>query len=179
MPDKKAHPPRHAEGPRPRWTCARCAHGARCPSPRLVFGALLAAVVALAGCSKDEPPIASQVQTAADLGTVRQAVSTPEVSLLFPVGYIGTVGTNTQKANGISTFPTLNIARAGFFQTDTDGDGLFTVQGNDVPGTIRLYFTNSSVISFPASLTWRESSGSSVNVFGFIPADCATDVAFP
>jgi hypothetical protein len=99
----------------------------------------------VAACGKSEAP--AQPTPAPELGTVRQGVTTPQVSLLFPEGYIGTVGSNTQKANGISTLGTLNIARAGFFQDDTDGDGLFTVQGNDVPGTIKLFFANGSTIS--------------------------------
>jgi hypothetical protein len=148
------------------------------PMHRLFRGTVLAAAVSLGACSRAEPPAPTPAAPAVELATSRQAV-TAEVSLLFPEGYIGTVGTNAQQANVISTFGTLNIARAGFFQDDSDGDGLFTVQGNDVPGTVKLFFVNGTSLSFPASLTWREASGSIINGFGFIPADCQADIPFP
>ena len=73
---------------------------------------LAATTVALGACNKAEPSAPAQPPVA--FGTVNQAIA-GEVSLLFTSGYIGTVGTNTQKADNISTFTTLNIVSAGFF----------------------------------------------------------------
>lgn len=94
-----------------------------------------------------------------------------EVSVAFSDGYLGTQGSNTQQANNIVTFSTLGIRSVSFSQVDIDSDGRFDVdgtQGNDVAGIIRLYLNSGSVISLNGALNWRETTGSDVEVFGFI-----------
>lgn len=76
------------------------------------------------------------------------------------------------RLNSIKTFTTLGISRASFEQLDADGDGKFSSncgsQGNDVCGTIKLYLSNGNVISLAGALNWRETTGSVVEVLGFI-----------
>ncbi|MFN5914762.1 MAG: beta strand repeat-containing protein, partial [Chitinophagaceae bacterium] len=91
--------------------------------------------------------------------------------MAFPVGYLGTQGTSTNKANIIKTFSTLEISRAAFVQTDVNGDGLFGdggTQGNDLAGRIKIYLSSGTVITLNGALNWRETTGSKVEVMGFI-----------
>ncbi len=102
-----------------------------------------------------------------------------EISVYFTDGYLGTQGTNTNQANSIKKFSTLGIERASFVQEDTDGDGRFdevATQGNDIAGTIKLYLSDGSVISLTGALNWRETTGSTIEVLGFIfgPGQTAT-----
>jgi hypothetical protein len=105
--------------------------------------------------------------------TARAAV--PEVSLIFSEGYAGTQGTSTNQVDNIKTLQALDIVRAGFFQSDTNGDGKFgngSTQGNDLAGTLRLYLGNGTIITLEGALNFRETSpGNTVDVFGFIFAE--------
>lgn len=93
-----------------------------------------------------------------------------DLSVYFTSGYLGTQGTNTNQANDIKTFSWLGIEKIAFVQSDTDNDGLFdaSTQGNDIPGTIKIYLTNGTVKSLSASLNWRETTGNKIEVLGFI-----------
>jgi hypothetical protein len=91
-----------------------------------------------------------------------------EVSLSFRIGYIGTVGQNSGKADNINTFTTLGIARVSFSQNDANGDGKFGdagTQGNDLAGTIKFYLNSGQTISVPGALNWREGT---TEVYGII-----------
>ena len=91
-----------------------------------------------------------------------------EVSLSFRIGYIGTVGQNTGKADNIKTFTTLGIARVSFIQNDANGDGKFGdagTQGNDLAGTIKFYLNSGQTFSVPGALNWREGT---TEVYGII-----------
>jgi VCBS repeat-containing protein len=96
----------------------------------------------------------------------------PNVSLFFADGYLGTQGNNTNQANNIRTLATLGVTRAAFVQVDVNGDGLFGdgggTQGNDLSGSLRLYLSNGSILNLSGALNWRETTGSRVEVFGFI-----------
>jgi hypothetical protein len=76
----------------------------------------------------------------------------------FSDGFIGTRGNNSQDANSILNFSTLGIAYAQFYQSDSDGDGKFTVQGNDIPGRIKIVLDDGTVIDYAAAVTWRDSN---------------------
>ncbi|MRD55560.1 hypothetical protein GH816_03265, partial [Betaproteobacteria bacterium LSUCC0115] len=93
-----------------------------------------------------------------------------DISIYFKTGYLGTQGTNTNQANDILTWQTLGISRVSFVQSDTDGDGLFDVgtQGNDVPGTVKIYLNDGTVLSLAAAINWRETSGATLDVLGVI-----------
>ena len=99
-----------------------------------------------------------------------------EVNLLFGQGYIGTQGTNTNQADGILNLSTLGISRIGFSQDDADGDGLFGgTQGNDLAGTLKFYFSNGTTLVRTGAINWRETTGSKVEVMGFILDDGQAD----
>ncbi len=94
-----------------------------------------------------------------------------DVSVFFTSGYLGTQGRNTNQADNIKTFSTLGIQKIAFVQDDTDNDGLFdevATQGNDVAGTIKIYQTDGTIHSLTGALNWRETTGSKIEVLGFI-----------
>ncbi|MBM4378937.1 MAG: hypothetical protein FJ086_06480 [Deltaproteobacteria bacterium] len=98
----------------------------------------------------------------------RQA-AVAQVSLLFDTGYLATIGTGTNKANSVKPFSTLGILRAGFFQADADGNGLFGgTQGNDLAGVLKIYLSNGTILTLNGALNFREPTGSKVEIFGFI-----------
>ena len=84
----------------------------------------------------------------------------------FSDGFIGTRGNNSQDADNILNFSTLGISYAQFYQSDSDGDGLFSVQGNDIPGRIKIVLDDGTVIDYAASVTWRDSNNN--YVFGVL-----------
>ncbi len=103
-----------------------------------------------------------------------ELAAAPEVSVTFDKGYIGTQGTNTNQANDISNLSSAGITRIAFVQTDANGDGKFGdggTQGNDLAGTLRITLADGSVHNLAGALNWRETTGSKVEVFGFILND--------
>jgi len=74
------------------------------------------------------------------------------VSVPFNEGFVGTVGSNTQKAANIKTFEALGISRIVFSQNS--GSSSFEIQGNDIPGTLRL-FQRTQYIDVPGAVVWR------------------------
>jgi gliding motility-associated-like protein len=93
-----------------------------------------------------------------------------EVSLSFTKGYLGTQASNTNTSDNIKNFTTLGISRVSFNQVDVNGDGLFGggTQGNDLSGTIKIYLNSGQIISLNGALNWRETTGSTIEVFGII-----------
>ncbi len=104
------------------------------------------------------------------------AVEFAELAVPFPEGFIGTVGSNSAQANGILNFATLGITRASFYQDS--GTGSFTSQGNDIPGGLRLTLSSGQVISVTGAINWRETQGSTLYCFGFIPNPATASVSF-
>lgn len=80
------------------------------------------------------------------------------LSVTFEEGFIGTIGQNAQKCNGILNFSTLGISYASFTQEDSDGDGDFNIQGNDIPGRIKFVFDDGSFVDLEAGIIWRVNS---------------------
>jgi hypothetical protein len=99
-----------------------------------------------------------------------------EISVPFTVGFIGTVGSNSQTANNIKTFNTLGVNRAFFVQNSNSN--IFQVQGNDITGSVRLQLNNGQVINIPGAIVWRLTSGSTLHAFGFIPSTTIQPVSF-
>ena len=91
-----------------------------------------------------------------------------EVGLLFNQGYIGTIGQNTGKSNDIKTFATLGISKLGFFQPANATGTFGGTQGNDLAGTIKIYFANGTVLSRTGSVNWRETNNGNVDIIGLI-----------
>ena len=100
-----------------------------------------------------------------------ELATAPVVSVSFMDGYIGIQGSNTNKANGIKLLSEMGISRIAFLQTDVNGDGLFGdggTQGNDLAGALRITLSSGTVYTLNGALNWRETTGSTVEVFGFI-----------
>jgi gliding motility-associated-like protein len=101
---------------------------------------------------------------------------TVEVSVPFSNGFIGVVGNNSQSATSIKTFATLGIAKAFLVQQSSSAS--FQLQGNDIPGAVRLQLTSGQIIEVQGAIVWRQTSGSTVKSFGFIPASTITPISF-
>jgi hypothetical protein len=92
------------------------------------------------------------------------------VSVTFPAGVIGTIGSNTGQANDVVNIGNIGITSVTFSQLSTTGafgDPVGT-QGNDFCGTLTL--VGSGIAPFDACVNWRQTSGALVNYIGFIPA---------
>jgi hypothetical protein len=90
-----------------------------------------------------------------------------QVSVPFTNGFIGTRGSSAGSAEGVKTFATLGIARLFFIQSSSTNQ--FELQGNDIPGTLRIVRTNGTTIDMPASANWRMNSGSHTDLVGILP----------
>lgn len=99
-----------------------------------------------------------------------------EVSVPFSNGFIGVVGNNSQSATSIKTFATLGITKAFFVQLSSTSS--FQLQGNDIAGAVRLQLVSGQVIEVQGAIVWRETTGSTVKSFGFIPASTITPISF-
>ena len=72
------------------------------------------------------------------------------ISVPFPDGWIGTVGTNPQKADNVQSFATMGIAR--MFLTQSSNSGKFEIQGNDVNIVLKIELLDGSVLELPGTL---------------------------
>jgi hypothetical protein len=168
---------------------------------RLVRSSLVAALALLGACTRSEPPAPASAPTQ----VARKALgSAATVSLVFDVGALASQDTASHLLDATTqkTFPTLDIKYAGFFQDDSNGDGLFgdkctsntdcvtgyecvsqtctavgsATQGNDLEGTLKLFLDNGQVLSLPGAINFRVTTGNTTELFGFIfsPATVAT-----
>jgi len=104
------------------------------------------------------------------------AQQTIELTVPFSDGAFGTIGNNTNFNDNISQFSTLNISRVIFSQTVSNSSNpLFTIQGNDIPGTMTIVFENSKRVSFDCTLIWILKETGVAYFLGFTPA---TGVSF-
>ena len=126
---------------------------ARCRYQNLSLASFLAAAILLC-------PVAALANT---------------VSVPFEEGFIGEMGNNSQKANNIQTFSTLDIDRAILSQS-TSGSA-FVLQGNDIPGTLTFVLLSDETVVVDGAIVWRFPNGAQEPSFGFIPAP-ATNVSF-
>ena len=104
------------------------------------------------------------------------AFSQNQLSVPFSNGFIGVKGSNPQQATNIKKFTTLGIAKAFFMQNSASASA-FSVQGNDVPGTLRLQLNSGQLIDIPGAIVWRDNGGT-VNYLGFIPSASVSSVSF-
>jgi hypothetical protein len=99
-----------------------------------------------------------------------------QLSVPFPNGFIGVKGSNPQQATDIKNFSTLGIAKAFFMQNSASASA-FSVQGNDVPGTLRLQLNSGQLIDIFGAIVWKENGGTA-NYLGFIPSSSFSSVSF-
>lgn len=85
----------------------------------------------------------------------------------FPEGFVGNVGTSKNKADDIRNFSTLDIEVAYFRQVSTTN--IYTAQGNDIPGVMRIITTSGRVIDIEGAINWREMAKNQLHHFGVIP----------
>ena len=88
------------------------------------------------------------------------------VSLTFSTGYLGTQNSAVQSTSNIKNLASIGISRVSFSQSYSGSFG--GTQGNDLSGTIKLYLSTGSVVTLSGALNWRETTGSTVEVFGLI-----------
>lgn len=88
------------------------------------------------------------------------------ISVPFVDGFIGNRGSSAGTANNVLTYATLEISRTFFIQSSSTTT--FELQGNDIPGTLRIVRTNGTTLDIPASANWRNSGGST-ELIGILP----------
>lgn len=109
------------------------------------------------------------------IGLHAVGIAQTQIMVSFSRGSIGTIGNNSNTAINPRTFATLGVTRAYFIQNSTSG--LFTAQGNDIPGTVRLILTSGSSVDVNGAINWRGPSGNDIQYFGFIPIPNLTPIA--
>lgn len=132
------------------WSRGRRAHGARESRARWSLATLVTAATALGALAALPGQLRAQ-----------NLISVP-----FTNGFIGTRGSSAGTANNVLTFATLGISRIFFIQNSSTNQ--FELQGNDIPGTLRIVRTSGSTIDMPASANWRNSSGTTY-LLGILP----------
>lgn len=95
-----------------------------------------------------------------------------QLSVPFTYGAIGTIGTNPQKANIITNFQTLQISKAYFIQNSDNNKFATGIQGNDIPGKLRLVTLANKYVDIDGAVVWRD--GNPTSLMGFIPATSLT-----
>ncbi|QEK52696.1 hypothetical protein FYC62_14275 [Pedobacter aquae] len=98
------------------------------------------------------------------------AQTTTEVSVPFNNGAIGVQGTNPQKLNNLQNFQTLLLSKAYFIQNSSTSQ--FFLQGNDIPGTLRLITNTNQILDIQGAIVWREANNP--NFIGFVPSPAST-----
>ena len=88
------------------------------------------------------------------------------ISVPFTQGFIGTRGSSAGTANNVLTYQTLGISRTFFIQNSSTNS--FELQGNDIPGTLRIVRTDGVTLDIPASANWRNSGGTTY-LMGILP----------
>jgi hypothetical protein len=100
-----------------------------------------------------------------------QAAFAETLSLPFPQGFVGTLGSNTGQANAIRNFATLGVTKTYFIQNSASG-AFGGTQGNDLSGTLRMVLTSGQTIDIPGAINWRITQGSTPHYLGlFRPPD--------
>ncbi|MBT7535697.1 MAG: hypothetical protein HN610_09040, partial [Verrucomicrobia bacterium] len=105
------------------------------------------------------------------VGVAIECARAGDVSLVFTEGYIGTMGNNAQKNTSVKSFNTLGISRLTFSQDDSDSNGYFNIQGNDVEGSIKIITDNNNAYTLDAAIVWNDKDGGSVVSFGIFISD--------
>ncbi|OYW80466.1 MAG: hypothetical protein B7Z27_03770 [Sphingobacteriia bacterium 32-37-4] len=104
--------------------------------------------------------------------TSKSLIAQNQLSVPFTYGAIGTVGTNPQQANNITNFQTLQISKAYFIQNSATNQYTTSIQGNDIPGTLRLVTLANKYVDIAGAVVWRD--GNPTSLMGFIPATSLT-----
>lgn len=98
--------------------------------------------------------------------SARTARAQNVISVPFTNGFIGNRGSSAGSSNAVLTFATLGITRAFFIQSSSSSQ--FELQGNDIPGTLRIVRANGTTLDIAASANWRNSGGTTY-LIGILP----------
>ncbi len=91
----------------------------------------------------------------------------------FKEGWVGTEGANPQQNTQVSSFASLGITFARFTQpTSVSGD--FEIQGNDIPGVLKLFIDTGAVIDVSGAVVWVDKDSGTTQSAGFIVQDGST-----
>ena len=107
------------------------------------------------------------------IGSLVPALAVAEVMVRFDTGFFGTVGKNTQKANGISLMSNYDIDLIEVSQDLGDGATVFQVtessqiQGNDIPVDLIIH-QGASKTTLEGTITWLWQPGGTVIMLGFV-----------
>ena len=101
--------------------------------------------------------------------------STVTLSIPFNDGAIGVIGSNPQENDNIRYLSTYNISKINFSQTVSNtANPQFAAQGNDIIGSLTIFFENKNSVKFDAYLVWNEKSGNTPILYGFNAVDNVT-----
>lgn len=85
----------------------------------------------------------------------------------FQQGWVGTEGSNPQQNLGVSSFASMGINFARFSQpSSVSGD--FEIQGNDIPGVLKLFIDTGEVVSIDGAVVWVDKDAGTTQSAGFI-----------
>lgn len=91
------------------------------------------------------------------------------ISVSFNKGAVGSKGSNAQDLTNLTNFQTLLVSKAYFIQNSSVS--IFQVQGNDIPGTLRLVTNTNRFVDIPGSMVWNDNGNASSREFmGFLPS---------
>ena len=94
---------------------------------------------------------------------------TKTLSVAFNDGFLATQTSTAHNPNNIISFATLGIRSASFSQVVASNATQFGgSQGNDLAGTVTFFLNSGEKISLTGALNWRENSGQTIEVLGFI-----------
>ncbi|HAZ94975.1 MAG TPA: hypothetical protein DCW94_04690, partial [Porticoccaceae bacterium] len=88
-------------------------------------------------------------------------------------GFVGKFGTNAQKLLDLTQLSTLGITRSSFSQNLGDRSSSFQLQGNDIPGTLSLFYESGGAeqsLKFNGAIVWQDKANGKTFGFGFVPA---------
>lgn len=89
----------------------------------------------------------------------------------FTNGAMGVKAGNNNGLTSLQKFSTLNVTKAYFIQNSA-GSIYSAPQGNDVPGSLRIFTIANRFVDIPGNIVWRETrQGNNVVYFGFNPTN--------
>jgi hypothetical protein len=101
-------------------------------------------------------------------------LTTPSIQI--EGGYFGSVGSNSQQVIDAASnpFSSWGITSVRFQQEDTDGEGRFTAQGNDIPGVLIFTLWDGSEVRVEGQITWVHKDKGTIELYGFVVTKDAT-----
>lgn len=99
------------------------------------------------------------------------AIATPAhagPTLTFTEGWVGQTGNSNSIANALAFSSTSPNTISSVTVSQELGSNSFQIQGNDIPVTVTVLFSDGSRQSADGAIVWRETSGSTLRGIGII-----------